>query len=976
VVAAALLLVPIGAGAQNYCQDFTDVLLDTSYNCVSTPSRERAFGVEVFSWGSNEYLMINRGNELEVNTIGGPYKHHPYRVSGIDFYPIYGTAGDSDYDIMSFDICDGCRFGVIDHKVGNTLVFDLGSGGQPSFGAHSSNGVFSVGSMVFKAGSQHYLIASRMGDCSGSGLYAIDSVNDLEFLQCLEADGSPFGVKYGQSYATGTGTYIYVGTGILSDITHVFAASGSGHDLRLQHVATPAGMITYRYGLAIDPNHQLAASADFRNQRLTFWDLANPGQPVLKTAWTIEGAVAGSVSMASATTGSPIMLWTGALGFRNSTRTYRVDPDTGPEATDNEYWTDLTEPHNAFQTCVLDQGGALSPDGSALYVSRYALHQVFDLTECMGPTPAVADVAVSPVSVFPGGTVTLNDNSVGSYDRWALWVEKNGIFEAGSQTPSAGNPQQMSYTIPVSLPAGDVLEANIALESDELDPLAASDSTPIGVNRAPQASFTITPDGAVVGDTVTLTASAAASPTGFRWTIDPPGAAPYTASGQTLQVPLGAAGNWAFHLTVDYAHGATGGADPDGDGLYEATASVTDYGVSSVAASFTIAPPTPYSTQQITLDGTSSKGNISSWSWTVYGPTDRGSDGIPPGFYNGCGSSATCTIPGGSLEWGAWNVTLTVANPGGDSDDATASMVVADGSFQPTIEWTPSAPEIGESVTFSIRDLVGTLTRATWDFGEQGCEGANAIQVCEPALFDDCKSIVFRFANGGSKEVTVTVETDDGMESSSEAHTINVQYVGSCVGSWQCGNAGYDNGQAGGAASFGGGMAGSTDHLFAVKIELADFGRSAGRVALEGFCAADQINATYYGGPWPNEIFVYPDVGGEPNEEVLLAHGTVVTGDGSGISEVTLSQPVVLDGDFWLINRGDVAWTGEDFHMEYDTTPNSGHSFVSSAGIAGLAPGSHGNYMLRATLANDTERLFAIGYESATLGGWSAVASD
>ena len=59
---------------------------------------------------------------------------------------------------------------------------------------------------------------------------------------------------------------------------------------------------------------------------------------------------------------------------------------------------------------------------------------------------------------------------------------------------------------------------------------------------------------------------------------------------------------------------------------------------------------------------------------------------------------------------------------------------------------------------------------------------------------------------------------------------------------------------------------------------------------------------------------------------------------------------MTLNGDFWLVMRGDPKWAGDDFNMEFDTAANVGQSYLSQSGISGLAPASSGNFMLRATL--------------------------
>jgi hypothetical protein len=164
----------------------------------------------------------------------------------------------------------------------------------------------------------------------------------------------------------------------------------------------------------------------------------------------------------------------------------------------------------------------------------------------------------------------------------------------------------------------------------------------------------------------------------------------------------------------------------------------------------------------------------------------------------------------------------------------------------------------------------------------------------------------------------------------------------------ECGNAFYDDGTATSFAWFGGGQAGDPDKMYAVRFDLADFDYEPGTVEIAGFCASNQLAV---GGLFPNEIFVYPDADGLPDDSVVLAQGQILTGNGySGASIVMFDEPVLLDGDFWLVNRGYEPLATTDFNMEADAESDSEHSFTSIEGIENLEPAEFGDYMLRAYL--------------------------
>jgi len=163
-----------------------------------------------------------------------------------------------------------------------------------------------------------------------------------------------------------------------------------------------------------------------------------------------------------------------------------------------------------------------------------------------------------------------------------------------------------------------------------------------------------------------------------------------------------------------------------------------------------------------------------------------------------------------------------------------------------------------------------------------------------------------------------------------------------------CGNAFYDDGTAVNFAWMGGGQAGDPDMMFAVRFDLVDFDYEPGTVEITGICASNQQSL---GGVFPNEIFVYPDVDGVPDDSVVLAQAQILTGNGYGGEYVVMfDQPVTLPGDFWLVNRGYEPLATTDFNVEIDADPDSQHSFTSIEGVENLAPYELGDLMLRAYL--------------------------
>ena len=772
---ALLVSIPaIPAAAQGYCARWIDTLLDTSDNCVNEPWRERSLGIENLRWKGHDYVIFNRGNEFSIYNIDDPADPKHVDTSRFKF----GTAGDSDYDLLRFDVCDDCRYGVFAHKVKGTVIFDMGTGSAPSFpltgsGYWNTNpGDFFAGGYTFLKDGQQYLLTSTFPeDCGtyGTGLYAPSVASEPGFIGCVEiSNGEPVFIKGMHTFNSSSGLYLYVNA---DSQTHVFRADGAGTALTLTYLSSPAGMRAGAYELSIDANNARAASGETSRtvNAVTIWDLSSPGFPVAGQTLPTGADI---VSLRSPSANSSATLFTARQGAFGSEQAYTVDAGAPYELVDESFWSDRELDHNQLGSCGIPYGSALSPDGSVLYLSRFAILEVFDLSDCLAPVSATAALTVTPSSVYPGESVTISNVSTGRVDRWALWVtdETGGVVE-GTKVPSAANPHQLSFQVPQDLAAGASYQAHIVVESDDLTPTVPSADAWIDIERAPTVAISVDPEAVIVGESVDLLATVSGgSPTSYQWEISAPGVSPNTQTGATVpSLPLTVPGQWTFKVTATYDHEASVGVP------YQAT-ETRDFDVTSVAAALTISPASPLHTQVITLDGSNSKpaGGDLSYAWNVESVFHS---------YGDCGASDQCVVPAESLHADTtYDVTLTVTN---NVDSAISSITrplrVGNGNVQPTISFNPASPEIGRNVLFSINGVPGDIESASWNMGGPGCDGADSTPTCFPDQYADCKTLSYKYSSSSTKTVSLTVVVA-GNTFTAPNRTVTVAPSGSCDG--------------------------------------------------------------------------------------------------------------------------------------------------------------------------------------------------
>ncbi len=206
-------LVPASDAAAQACFEHIRNLNYSPTNCSAQPEIDRVFRLQTITWKGHDYLFIDEGNEIRIRNIDDPLNPG----SGDSSFFHIQNLGDSDYDMVSFSVCDDCRYGIANYKAA-TVLFDLGTGATPNFVDEYKN--FSAnliqGGFTFKEGSQQYLVASGLGTSpcfnNKSGLYRFNGVDDTNnpLLECLDNGGSGATIINGTSVANTSPPVFYM----------------------------------------------------------------------------------------------------------------------------------------------------------------------------------------------------------------------------------------------------------------------------------------------------------------------------------------------------------------------------------------------------------------------------------------------------------------------------------------------------------------------------------------------------------------------------------------------------------------------------------------------------------------------------------------------------------------------------------------------------------------------------------------------
>jgi hypothetical protein len=345
-----------------------------SLNCTGLPTIDKYYDPTTFSWGSNKYLAINSGNDLELWNINNPQA--PIRGSKSNFR--VGNQGDSNHDLINYSICDDCRYGIASFHLGNVL-FDLGSGAVPSFGAkHIYSSTNPKGGFIFKFKGEQYLLGKKLpNDCGGEAtLYHYSNVTTIEPIGCVNIPGVTGDILNGVQVEG----YLYLG---FTDYrVYIFEVVEGGSAINLDYTGSSFRAFLGRAkGLSVDHDAHLAATAYFY-EGLRIYDISNPANPVQRSF------VPGTLSLAAI---NFPFVWAARAGYNDSLRTFNISNTTQPIELDQEFW-DPSHPWNSHGVeCEWPNGAVFSSDATTMYLARHAVVQSIDFTECLSVDAIFAD---------------------------------------------------------------------------------------------------------------------------------------------------------------------------------------------------------------------------------------------------------------------------------------------------------------------------------------------------------------------------------------------------------------------------------------------------------------------------------------------------------------------------------------------------------------------------------------------------------
>jgi len=775
-----------------------------AFHCFNRPRQARHL-----IWNGHEYLVVNASVDIllyepqtaQLLALGhfglgfgcGGVLSSPTEVTQEVNAPSQ-TEGYLD-GIDNVTVCDECRWGVLNGNPG-AVLFDFGdpaAGGSP--GISNPNVIDdTLTGGTYRVGNQQYILLSDGGlstspyyqKCPNGemGVYTVSSSGGVGTNPLTCIDDTRFLPTAGQE--------VWVPFGA-SQVPFYIYKQKANHDVYVVRIDTSTGLpvmppenVTAFSGGNLD-YFSIDTSGLTDSQDPHFWLLitnqgTTPSASVYKVTPTATAVglnfqlLTNQFGNASWDRGGihyPYVVLTSAGGRYATVGFYDISSNP-PALLDDGYWND---PNSSFNVAASDPDAAENSDfcftngGTWLYFPRYYQMARFKFT----PANPTAVANVTPAPAYWGDTILVDAGSSVGAAEYALWIDDDSTGANTQATVFAGTPvwnngwgttKTLNWQIPDDGSSGPYY-AHVAVQDVSrgypYDPATHPEMLAnqlVNVDTTPEAKITIDnaegPFTVFIGDDATLSAAnSQGNPSSYSWTVEPPNSEPFNEPTVTVPVTFDQQGTWNISLAVEWANGA-----------YSNSTSTT-VEVKSALAAFTYSPMGPKDNEAIQLDASASKPSDQlSYAWQVLDGTD----------VVWSGSGVTATIPKDTLDPGIYKIRLTVINTStSESDMAEKTLTVISGASQLLI--SPSDPEIGQSVSFTVQGITG-ITGVNWHFGGLSCDGRPADQNCTGQF---CTPTVYTYKDPGTHSVRADVVTATG--TTSLYGSVTVQSTGSCPAS-------------------------------------------------------------------------------------------------------------------------------------------------------------------------------------------------